>query len=255
MERESIKYLFCQIAGIKYKIEYKYFYLERMLEDYIIPEDETKKSEDIVQISYTDEDFQKWKDSVVGEKSDGYIEHCCVVEQIASDLPNHGMLMMHGATIEYNGKAYIFTAPSGTGKSTHISLWKEYLGDKVRIINGDKPEITFEGDEVIAHGAPWCGKEGWQINTSAPLAGVCMLDRSTENKIEEINPGTNIDFFIKQFFYTANNDSLVKVVDLFTKMAERVPFYKLTCDISEDAAKCSFEMMTGEDWENSKNEN
>ena len=162
------------------------------------------------------------------------------------------MLLMHGATIEYDGKAYIFTAPSGTGKSTHIALWKKFLGDKVSVITGDKPEVSFDEGKVYVHGAPWCGKEGWQINTSAPLAGVCVVERGEKNSIESIHPGENIELFMSQLYLTDEPDYLIKVVDLFKKMAEAVPFYKLKCDISEEACKCSFEKLTGNEWESSK---
>ena len=246
------KKMLCQIAGIQYEIEYKYSYLEKKFSEYIIDED--KKSDNVYQVSYTDEDFNRWTKEDLPSKDPGYIEFCCVMEKIATDLPNHGMLLMHGATIEYDGKAYIFTAPSGTGKSTHISLWKKFLGDKVSVINGDKPEVSFDEGKVYVHGAPWCGKEGWQINTSAPLAGVCVVEQAEANSIESIHPGENIELFMSQLYLTDEPDYLIKVVDLFKKMAEAVPFYKLKCDISEEAAKCSFEQLTGEDWENSKNE-
>lgn len=244
------KKVFCQIAGIKYEIEYKYPYIEKKFKDYII--EKVEKSDDVYQISYTDKDFERWMDSNLEIKEPAYIEFNCIMEKIATDLPNRDMLLMHGATIEYNGKAYIFTAPSGTGKSTHIKLWKEYLGDKVNVINGDKPEVSFEDGKVYVHGAPWCGKEGWQINTSAPLAGVCLVERGETNSIETINPGESIETFIVQLYISDEPDYLIKIVDLFAKMTEAVPFYKLTCDISEDAAKCSFEELTGEVWEDSK---
>ncbi|MCR5429733.1 MAG: hypothetical protein K6E58_00670 [Eubacterium sp.] len=240
------KKLFCQIGGIKYEIEYKYSYIEKKFKDYII--EKVEKSDDVYQISYTDKDFDRWMNEDLNIKEPAYIEFSCIMEKIASDLPNHDMLLMHGATIEYKGKAYVFTAPSGTGKSTHIKLWKEHLGDNVSIINGDKPEVSFKDGKVYMHGAPWCGKEGWQINTSAPLAGVCLVERGKENKIEQIHPGENIEFFMMQLYLVDEPGYLIKVVDLFKKMAEAVPFYRLECDISEDAAKCSFEAMTGEEW-------
>lgn len=254
MERKRNK-LYCQVAGIDYEIEYEYPFTEKMFKDYILPEREVEKSDEIIQISCTDREQKEWLERVGMEVSDSYIEYGTIMSKIASMLPERGMLLMHGATIEYKGKAYVFTAPSGTGKSTHISIWKKYLGDKISIINGDKPQVTFEGDTVYVHGTPWCGKERWQINTSAPLAGVCIVERGQINSIERINPGEYIEFFIRQLYMTKADGALLKVIDLFTKMAEQVPFYKLTCDISEEAAKCSFEMMTGEDWENSKNEN
>lgn len=242
--------MFCQIAGIKYEIEYKYPYMEKKFKDYII--ESVEKSDDVYQISYTDKDFDRWMAEDLDIKTPEYIEHSCIMEKIATDLPNHDMLLMHGATIEFEGKAYVFTAPSGTGKSTHIALWKKYLGDKVSVINGDKPEVSFEDGKVYVHGAPWCGKEGWQINTSAPLAGVCVVERGEDNKIEEINPGENIEVFIRQMYLTEEPDYLIRVVDLFAKMAEAVPFYRLECDISENAAKCSFEAMTRKKWEENK---
>ena len=254
MERKSNK-LYCQVAGINYEIEYEYPYTEKMFKDYIIPQGEVEKSDEIIQISCTDREQKEWLDRVGIEVSDPYVEYGTIMSKIAVMLPKHGMLLMHGATIEYKDKAYVFTAPSGTGKSTHISLWKKFLGDKVRVINGDKPVVSFDEDKVIVHGTPWSGKEGWQINTSAVLAGVCIIERGQENRIEKINPGEHIEYFMRQLYMTKKDNALLEVIDLFGKMAERVPFYKLTCDISEEAAKCSFEMMTGEDWENSKNEN
>ena len=244
------KKLLCQIAGIKYEIEYKYPYIENKFKDYII--DSVEKSDTVYQISYTDEDYNRWLEVEMDIKTPEYLEYSCIMEKIATDLPNHDMLLMHGATIEYDGKAYIFTAPSGTGKSTHIALWQKHLGQKVSVINGDKPEVSFQEGKVFVHGAPWCGKEGWQINTSAPLAGVCVVEQGNENRIEDFHPGQNIEVFMKQLYLSDEPDYLIKIVDLFQRMAEAVPFYKLECDISEEAAKCSFERMTGKKWEDSK---
>lgn len=240
------KNFLCKIAKILYRIEYKYSYIEKMFSDYIVDDDEIGE---IVEISYTEEDIQRCYSMLTEEKSDAYIEYICILDKIAADLPSKNMLLMHGATIEYNGRAYVFTAPSGTGKSTHIALWKKYLKDKVQIINGDKPEISFTENEVLVHGAPWCGKEGWQINTSAPLAGVCLVKRGTENRISRINAGKNLEDFICQFYIGQGSEEMLKVIDLFAKMTERVPFYQLECTISEEAVRCSFEAMTGENWD------
>ena len=92
--------MFCQIAGIRYEIEYKYSYLEKKFSEYIIGE--VEKSDSIYQVSYTDEDFNKWMEEDLPNKNPGYVEFCCVMQKIATDLPDHGMLLMHGATIEYD---------------------------------------------------------------------------------------------------------------------------------------------------------
>ena len=79
-----------------------------------------------------------------------------------------------------------------------------------------------------------------------------MVEQAEANSIESIHPGENIELFMSQLYLTDEPDYLIKVVDLFKKMAEAVPFYKLKCDISEEAAKCSFEKLTGNEWESSK---
>ncbi|PLS27720.1 hypothetical protein [Bifidobacterium parmae] len=127
-----------------------------------------------------------------GDWSDAYLETLAVHRAIAEAAPTRDRLVFHGATIGFDGRAYIFTAPSGTGKTTHISLWRRAFGDRVSIINGDKPILRFERERerddpaapaaarhrVIAYGTPWCGKEGWQRNTSAPLGGICVVARA-----------------------------------------------------------------------------
>ena len=98
-------------------------------------------------------------------------------------MPDFDAFLLHAAVIEVDGLAYAFAAPSGTGKTTHIALWKKFFGDRANIINGDKPIIRFENGTPYIYGTPWCGKEGYNINTKAPLAALCFIERSPENTI------------------------------------------------------------------------
>ncbi|OZG64878.1 hypothetical protein BHAP_0815 [Bifidobacterium hapali] len=118
-----------------------------------------------------------------GDWSDPYLETLVVLRAIAEKGPSLGRVLFHGATIEYDGRAYIFTAPSGTGKTTHIRMWRKVFGSKVDIINGDKPllHIDESSGEVRAFGTPWAGKENWQRNVSAPLAGICVVTRAVDD--------------------------------------------------------------------------
>ena len=233
----------CKIAGLVYEIEYEYDGLERHFEDYLIDE---CLNEEVYHITYSKDDYEEVRaDNYNAIPS--YIEFVCIMQNIIRQLPKN-RLVMHGAVIEYKGKAYLFTAPSGTGKTTHISMWVKHLGDKVKIINGDKPVLIVSDDEVTAFGAPWCGKEGWQINTSAPLEGICLLERGEENLIEEINPGKYIEYFVKELYIGNSENTLLDVIDIFEKISRSVLFYRMECNISEEAAKCSFEKMTGDKW-------
>lgn len=175
-------------------------------------------------------------------------EELCLYREIAENIPFYDGAVFHGAAIEYRGKAYIFTAPSGTGKSTHIGLWKKYLGEKVTVINGDKPILTRKNGDIYVHGTPFAGKEGWQANRSAPLGGICILSRGKKNQIAAAAPK---DVFTKLYLQTYKpykREAMEHTMDLVKALCQKACYF-LSCDISEEACKTSFEAMTGESWE------
>ncbi len=168
---------------------------------------------------------------------------------IAEKMPFYDSVVFHGAAIEYDNRGFIFTAPSGTGKSTHIALWQKYVGSDVKIINGDKPILKAEGDKISVCSTPWAGKEHWQRNVSRQLSGICLLCRAEKSSIERIDPSDALDFLLNQTYIPKNPESLVATLGILDKILNAVPLYKLYCDISKDAVKCSFEAMTGKTFE------
>lgn len=154
--------------------------------DYMLPSrgfEQDREHADIA-IAVTQRDIDHEREiGTPGEWSDSYLETLVVLRAIAQKGPALGRILFHGATIEYGGRAYIFTAPSGTGKSTHIRMWRKVFGDKVDIINGDKPLLRIDegSGEVRAYGTPWAGKENWQRNVSAPLAAICVVSRAVDD--------------------------------------------------------------------------
>ena len=179
-----------------------------------------------------------------------YAEALCLYREMAERLPLYDRAVFHGAAIEYGGKAYLFTAPSGTGKTTHISLWRRFLGEKVDIINGDKPILHFNGNGFTVYGTPYAGKEGWQRNVSAPLAGICILSQGTDNQIKSVENNLFVDLF-QQIYKPQNKDAMRKTVLLVNELC-KVPCFSLSCDISESAVKASFEALTKEKYEASR---
>lgn len=116
-----------------------------------------------------------------GAVSPAYLEFLCIHDSLAAQLPAHHRFLMHGAAVAFDGAAYLFTAPSGTGKTTHVRLWRQYLGSRVTVVNGDKPFLSLEPDGTVrVWGSPWAGKERWQSPISVPLCGVCLLERGTD---------------------------------------------------------------------------
>ncbi len=172
-----------------------------------------------------------------------YAEKTSVYRQIAEQLPNFGAAVFHGAAITCGERGYLFTAPSGTGKSTHIRLWKKYF-ENVDIINGDKPILKGENEGIRVYSSPWCGKEGWQKNRSAPLFGICIIRQSKENRIRRLSAAEALPHLMRQIYLPKKGDGRGLTLELLNTLLCSVPIFMLDCDISEEAAKTSFEAMT-----------
>lgn len=91
----------------------------------------------------------------------------------------HGRLAIHSASLYYRERAWLFAAPSGTGKSTHTNLWNQYFHTPV--LNGDLNLISCEKETPMIHGIPWCGTSGISDVSSHPLGGIILLKQSPTN--------------------------------------------------------------------------
>ena len=174
-----------RIADLNIKINHTHEYLTRLCKDYI-HEDQNASID--FEVSPSADDYDRDKENLEGF-SDGYLESISVYRQIAKKLLEYDGIILHAAVISLDGRAYAFSAPSGTGKSTHIKLWKKAFGDRVKIVNGDKPLIRYIDGTLYAYGTPWCGKERYNANTKAPLDSVCFISRAKEILVERESSG------------------------------------------------------------------
>lgn len=164
-------------------------------------------------------------------------------------LPLYHRVIFHGVAVSYEGKGYVFTAASGTGKSTHAFLWRRYLGDAVHILSGDKPVISVDGDdfegEIRVWGTPWGGKEQIFENGDAPLCGLGLICRDTRNYVERCDAAEFFDVPFQQMFIPGGDPAASLALKVGEALLERVPLYRIHCDMSEDAVRASFEGLTG----------
>lgn len=246
---------FCiRIADLVVRVHPLHAQIAQLCRDYIACDAGPEVRVDLdVRVTQADIDFERDMATEGADWTDAYLETLAVQRTIANRLPGQRRLLAHGAIIEFEGRAYLFTAPSGTGKSTHIRLWRQYLGDAVRVINGDKPfvRIPERREELpVVYGTPWAGKEGWQCNDSAPLAGIALLSRSEPgaSSIRPTSAALNIDKIMRQVYFPPDAGAAVLTLDLLDAMLARVPVYELACDMSEDAVRASFEGLTGLDY-------
>ena len=179
-----------------------------------------------------------------GAISDAAAEISLTYEKICRFLLAKDALFLHAAVVETNGKAYAFSAPSGTGKSTHIALWKHVYGEKVHILNGDKPIIRFENGTVYAYGTPFCGKEHWNENRKVRLGGICFLSRGEKDEIREITPKEALTPLLRQILLSGGTEAVLQTMSRADKLLSSIPLYELSCTPTENAAKLSYETMT-----------
>jgi hypothetical protein len=150
-----------------------------------------------------------------------------------TELIKFGGIMLHSSCVQYENYAYLFSANSGVGKSTHTHLWLEKF-PTAEILNDDKPAIRKIGDKYYAFGTPWSGKTDENVNEGVPIGGICFLSRG-ENKIKRIPGIMALKLFMEQTVRPADKVLMNKMLETLNIILTNVPIYQMTCDMSEDA--------------------
>lgn len=153
-------------------------------------------------------------------------------------------LILHSSAVVVDGKAYLFSAPSGTGKSTHVRLWQKRFGDGAVVINDDKPALRILDGVWYAYGTPWCGKDGINCNRKAPVAGICFLKQGGENRIRRLETLEAIHHILWQSAYKFKSvESMDRMLALVDRLVRQIPVYELENLPNEQAARLSYETM------------
>ena len=171
--------------------------------------------------------------------TDYFLERTVIQEKIAEKLLERRTLLLHGSTVAVDGQAYLFTAPCGTGKSTHTRLWRELFGDRAMMVNDDKVFLQLRQDGVWAYGSPWTGKHGIGTNISVPLKGICFLQRGTENRIQKALPEKWQPELIHQCFMPEQ-----RYFPLVSQLAQMIPLWEMSCTKDPQAATIAYEAMS-----------
>lgn len=173
-----------------------------------------------------------------------FLERATIQRKVADRLLAENTLMLHGSTVSVDGRAYLFTAPCGTGKSTHTRLWRERFGDRAIMVNDDKPFLQITSDSVLAYGSPWSGKHGLASNVCVPLQGICVLRRGTENTINRIVAEEAIATLRHQLHSSDDISLTKKSFDLLDVLMEKVPLWEMSCNKELEAAQVSYAAMS-----------
>lgn len=156
----------------------------------------------------------------------------------------YGGMMLHASAVEVDGKAYLFSANSGIGKSTHTKLWQSEFGTAARVFNDDKPALRFLDGKWYAYGTPWCGKDGININMKVPLAGICFLKQSSENRIRRLSSYEALQKIIPQTKYKFSKvEKLDLMLSHVENLIQHIPMFELENRPEPEAARLSYETM------------
>lgn len=243
-----------KLADVNVRIEPMFDYIREYCKDYITEEG----AEFLVRTEAADLLFERERSrkeaQLEGREdinyTDAYLETLAVYRRIAEHFPHLGILLFHGSVIAVDGVGYLFTAKSGTGKSTHTRLWRQQFGERAVMVNDDKPLLRITENGVFAYGTPWDGKHRLSCNISVPLKAICVLTRDEKNHIEEIEPREVYQMLLQQAYRPTNQVSMIQTLQNIDLLMKKTKFYRLGCNRNPEAAIVAFQGMNKENEEN-----
>ena len=175
--------------------------------------------------------------------TDPFLERAAIQRAFAEFLFDRDILLFHGSAIAVDQEGFLFTAHSGTGKSTHTRLWMQAFGDRAVMVNDDNPFLSLTSDGVLLHGSPWSGKHGLDRNVTVPLKGICILERGAENRIFPISPEDALPMLRKQAYAPMDEGKLPNFLRLTQQLSEALPLWKMACNKNPEAAHIAYNTM------------
>jgi len=175
--------------------------------------------------------------------TDPFLERTAIQRKLAEFLFDRDILMTHGSTVAVDGKAYLFTARCGTGKSTHTRLWRQVFGSRAVMVNDDKPFLKLTEEGIFACGSPWSGKHGLDTNITVPLQGICILDRGKENCVERLRPEEALPMLLHQSYCPLDRKKEKRFVELVNQLAQTTSLWHMYCNMEPSAADISYNAM------------
>jgi len=172
-----------------------------------------------------------------------YLETLAFYRKLANILPSKNAFLLHSALFDVEGTGVAFAAHSGTGKTTHMLLWQKLLGDKMKIINGDKPIIRFfenEPDTPYGYGTPWNGKEKYGCNSKTKVKHICFIERSETNSCEKMQDDDLVDRILNQIDVPRTPMDAIAAMQLIDRFIKSCESWKIKCNMDIEAAEIAY---------------
>lgn len=227
------------IADVIVDFDVQYPRLQRQIEDYKYDGDRKTN----IKVRFTEQFFKDRLKDFPHLDCDS-IEYMFLGAEYYTALIHFNGMMLHSSCVVYDGKAYLFSAPSGTGKSTHTQLWlKRFPG--AYILNDDKPAIRITENGIYAYGTPFSGKTDLNVNTGVPIGGICVIERGETNSIRRIATDEALFNIMNQTVRPYKEEEMDKMLHTLEKVVSNVPVYRLSCNMELSAAEVAYNGMKG----------
>ena len=219
-----------ELAGHVLRIGTKYLQTGVSLRDYIV---EGKTPE--ISIEITERDIRReWTRMLENPRNSAdfvnqlpgyYFESFALNRRVSDELLAFDTIAYHGSAIVIDSCCHIFSADSGTGKSTYSKMWLRHFGQLAYILNDDKPFLQLQGNRVIVFGSPWNGKHHYGKNISAPLRSISFLHRASKGSAEVMCADEGADLMRLQVFRPDREEDMEKALDLVKRISRCTAFY------------------------------
>ncbi|MCD8089030.1 MAG: hypothetical protein LUD81_00095 [Clostridiales bacterium] len=230
-----------RVADIDFKLEYKYPTMLKQAAAYVVEDgaENFKPTFGIFLNKSSLEEFQAENPHLTINDCEYLLTGAAFYEK----LVEFRGIMLHSSAVVVDGYAYLFSAASGTGKSTHTGLWLDYFGDRAYILNDDKPALRMTENGIYAYGTPWSGKTDLNRNLKVPIAGICFIERSEENHIRKAGTFEAFGRFYEQTIRPESEENMAMFMETANDIFSSVPIYIMGCNISHEAVETSYNEM------------
>lgn len=224
-----------KIAGLTVEYSCRFDLLKKRSEKYLCDEADAQ-----IRL-LLDENYYISRRAKFPTLSDEEIEYIGIGAMFYKELLLFDGMMIHASAVALNNDAYLFSAPSGTGKSTHTEGWLRVFSDAL-IINDDKPAVRKVNGRYYAFGTPFSGKNDISVNNGYPIKGICFLDRG-ENNIRKLNVKEAMPPLFNQTIRPEDESKMDLLCQRAEALLSEVSFYAMLCDTSDEAVEMAYEMM------------
>lgn len=226
------------IADFDVLVELEILYINRLACDYF----KDFKTPDFA-FGLTEEEILNEVEDFNRSYKKSFLQFAAIHRKLAEWLPLHNAFVLHSACFDVEGVGVAFAAHSGTGKTTHMNLWQKLLGDKMVVVNGDKPIVRFFDDEPetpYAYGTPWNGKERLGCNMRTKLQHICFIERSETNFVEPMKKEDVIDLIFNQVYMPKDPVAVMSTMQLIDRLLSCCKLWKIHCNMEDEAAKIAY---------------